>query len=677
MAIKASLTGRLRNTQLPRSHALLPLFEAVVNAIQTVDETHDSMDSTRIEIRITHDQQPSMQFGEDELAHLEAISGFTISDNGKGFDDGNMESFETLDSEYKADEGCRGVGRLLWLKAFKQVQVVSNYRDSDNVMRRREFTFTPTQGVNPQPIQDSDAQETGSEVHLVSFSEFYRQATPKNIHSIARNVLEHCLWYFVRPGGAPNIAIVDDSGQVELNSLYDDYMLAYATVEHITIKNQEFSFIHLRLRPTSRLHPQLNWCAANRVVDKENLIGMLPGLHGKLKDGDTEFIYSCFIMSSFLDTAVRQERTGFSIPEDSEGTFDQEDPSMSDIRKAAVQAAERYLQANLTELREAGRARVERFVNSKAPRYRPILKHIDDDKLSVNPTIADKDLELQLHRYLTDLEMELLTEGQYILNLNNEGDDEYKERLKIYVERVDDFKKSDLVAYVFRRRVILDLFAKAIEIDEYGKYSREDVIHNLIMPMRTTSDDEAHSVSNLWLIDEGLAFHNFLASDKTINSMPITGSTSNQEPDLLALQVYDNPILVSDGESFPLASIVVVEIKRPMRNDAAPGLDKDPISQALNYLERVRGGGVMTAKGRPIPQSDHIPGFCYIIADLTPRMHERCKQSDLRPTPDHLGYFGYNANYRAYIEVYSFDRLLNLANQRNRAFFDVLNLPVH
>ena len=37
VAVKASLRGRLRNTALPKTRALLPLFEAVVNAIQAVE----------------------------------------------------------------------------------------------------------------------------------------------------------------------------------------------------------------------------------------------------------------------------------------------------------------------------------------------------------------------------------------------------------------------------------------------------------------------------------------------------------------------------------------------------------------------------------------------------------------------------------------------------------------
>ena len=47
----------------------------------------------------------------------------------------------------------------------------------------------------------------------------------------------------------------------------------------------------------------------------------------------------------------------------------------------------------------------------------------------------------------------------------------------------------------------------------------------------------------------------------------------------------------------------------------------------------------------------------------------------LTPTHDHLGYFGYNPHYRAYLEVVSFDRLVNAAKERNKAFFDELGLP--
>jgi hypothetical protein len=195
------------------------------------------------------------------------------------------------------------------------------------------------------------------------------------------------------------------------------------------------------------------------------------------------------------------------------------------------------------------------------------------------------------------------------------------------------------------------------------------------MPMQTISNALKFEDSNLWLVDERLAFHNFLASDKTLTSIPITNSDSTKEPDLLGLSVYDNPLLVNDGDNLPLASITVVEIKRPMRNDAKAGEEKDPIEQALGYLKRVRNGTVSTEAGRPIPNSEQIPGFCYVICDLTPTIKDRCALFNLKVTSDKLGYFGYNDNYNAYIEVISFDRLLNMATERNKAFFDKLGLP--
>lgn len=72
---------------------------------------------------------------------------------------------------------------------------------------------------------------------------------------------------------------------------------------------------------------------------------------------------------------------------------------------------------------------------------------------------------------------------------------------------------------------------------------------------------------------------------------------------------------------------------KPMRRDAGQsGADKDPIGQALTYLEKIRQGRVMIANGRPIPQPEQISGFRYIIPDLTPVVQRCCEQANLRIT---------------------------------------------
>lgn len=42
MSLQTNLKGRLRNTSLPKSHGLMPVFEAVVNSIHSIEEKGNS-----------------------------------------------------------------------------------------------------------------------------------------------------------------------------------------------------------------------------------------------------------------------------------------------------------------------------------------------------------------------------------------------------------------------------------------------------------------------------------------------------------------------------------------------------------------------------------------------------------------------------------------------------------
>ena len=158
-------------------------------------------------------------------------------------------------------------------------------------------------------------------------------------------------------------------------------------------------------------------------------------------------------------------------------------------------------------------------------------------------------------------------------------------------------------------------------------------------------------------------------------SMPVSDSCETKRPDICALKVFDVPLLMAEGKNLPLATLTIIEVKRPMRNDAAQGEDRDPIEQVLGYLKRIRDSKVKTASGRPISGNQNIPGFCYVLCDLTSRMVERCNMHDLMITSDGSSYFGYKKAYNAYIEVISFDGLMKSASERNRAFFDKLGIP--
>ncbi|MEN6320501.1 MAG: ATP-binding protein [Syntrophaceae bacterium] len=679
--METNLQGRLRNTSLPYNHGLLPLYEAIVNSIHSIDEAGLSSDNGKIQIEIIRRPQASFDLNSSspKRGHdaNKDILGFKVTDNGSGFNDPNMKSFLTLDSQYKADKGGRGIGRLLWLKAFKKVNVESIYQDDEDNFKLRKFTFTADSGVSEQEECDVNQEAvTLTSVHLDGFDKKYREVSNKTTVAIANSLFEHSLWYFVREGGAPEILIRDDEECISLSNVYDKHMISSALTEKILVKDKEFDLTHIKLRANSSLSNVIAFCAAKRLVREESITGKIPGLYGKLQDESGEFVYACYVTSSFLDETVRPERTDFDIDEKHGALFAETEISFSEIKDAILTKVADHLSRCLEENKTKARDRIEAFVSKKAPRYRPILSRIPKDRLSIDPNISDKELDLTLHKFLTEVEEQLLSTGHEIMNKkDNEGFTEYQNRIQEYLKTAEDIKKSDLANYVSHRRVILDLLEKAIKRDQDGKYIREDLIHELIIPMRKDSTEVVPDGMNLWLLDERLTFHDYLASDKTIASMPITGSNVTKEPDICSLHVTDNPILVSEEERPPFASLTIVEIKRPMRNDASEGEEKDPIEQCLGYLQRIREGKVTTKNGRPLGNSQALPGYCYIVCDLTQSIIKRCAMHDLTITSDGLGYFGYKKTYQSYIEVISFDQLVNSAKQRNRAFFDKLGLP--
>lgn len=676
MALNTSLQGRLRNTALPYSQSLMPLFEAVVNSIHAIDEMKKTSTGS-IQIEVIRNIQHSLDTNQQDDQKITPIYGFKITDNGIGFTKNNMESFETLDSEYKANQGCRGIGRLMWLKAFKNVSVHSEFINGEQLPMLKKFLFNAKNGVyrvTETPLESLNENKTI--IVLEDFVEKYEKRTPKSCSLIAANLLEHCLWYFVREGGAPVITIKDQDEELNLSDLFEQHMYRSTNKEIFSIGDTKFELLHIKLK-TSTKQPCIAWCAAGRVV-KEEIISSgskVPGLHGRIQSNEEDFTYCCYLTSEFLDDNVRPERIDFNLS-NSEDDIYSSDITEPKIREIVLSKISNFLKDYLNENKELGRKRVIDFVSNKAPRYRSILKYMPEPIYFVNPDIADKDLDLLLHKQLAQVENNILAEGHEILNKTIEESLSHDLVITNYMEKIDDIKKSDLAGYVCNRKIILDILEKAIQRGSDGKYAREDIIHQLIMPMRKTSDEVSLEHCNLWLIDERLAFHDFLASDKTINSMPITTNNENKEPDLCALNVYDEPLLVAEGKKLPLATLTIIEIKRPMRNDVSSGEDKDPVEQVFGYLKRIRNGHTTTATGRPIPDSKDIPGFCYVICDLTTTMKERCRDvHDLTETEDKMGFFGYKKNINCYIEVISFDRLVNSAKERNRAFFDKLGLP--
>lgn len=189
------LKGHLNSLNLPTSKALWPLFEAVVNSIQAIEEL-PNRDNGRITIYAERDQYVQSEMGKEES--LGRFCSFTIKDNGIGFDKDNCKSFQTACSTLKIKKGCKGIGRFLWLKSFAEVEIASIYNEQ-NQMLKREFTFTAEKGISPEDSIPSETEciQHETTVKLKGLFAKYKEAIPVELEGIGKRIVEHCLPFFI------------------------------------------------------------------------------------------------------------------------------------------------------------------------------------------------------------------------------------------------------------------------------------------------------------------------------------------------------------------------------------------------------------------------------------------------------------------------------------------------
>lgn len=192
-------------------------------------------------------------------------------------------------------------------------------------------------------------------------------------------------------------------------------------------------------------------------------------------------------------------------------------------------------------------------------------------------------------------------------------------------------------------------------------------IHQLIFPMTKTSDDIDYLQHNLWIIDEKLAYHHYLASDMKIKKMEEVENNSGKEPDLI---IFDSPFAFTDEEEQPYRNITIIEFKRPGREHYNGA--ENPIRQIKEYMDDIVEGKVKTKDGEFLNGTENIRFFCYIICDVDLSIKKLAKLEDLKVTPDNMGFYKYIDSYKAYLEIIPYNKLIQDSKKRNGILFDKL-----
>lgn len=662
-----NFSGLVSLHALPTSEPLLPLYEAIVNSIQSIYQRVDKkeLDSIKdglIEIIIDRDSSPAM------LDNWETdIENITIKDNGIGFNDENYKSFNTYASDFKKSLGCKGVGRMIWLKAFNSVRIKSSYH-MNGIYQQREFDFDEKNEVSNIQITTVDKSDISTIIKLIGLKEKNKSHTPKKLQTIARDILNHCFIYFVTEQ-APKIIISDNKDSISINKLFNEIGSKNISEENFVIDECQFKLIHFKnYNPNSNTH-RLNLCANDRCVTSVNLQNILTGVNSKFIDDNHKFVYNGFITSDYLDKNVNRERTTFNISDEDKTLFG--GATKKEIIDNAAEIILKYLSNDIETYNKNKSGLISDFINRKHPRYRILLKYFPECINNILLSEDEEKLELELFKQEQLFKLKLKCEGKELQKniKENKHSASIRKRTGEYAKKLSDLGKSNLAEYIIQRKSVLDLLEenmKYIDCDN-EKYMPEECIHQLIFPMQSTSDDIDYSSHNLWLIDEKLSYHYYLASDKKIKSMTPLITDSSDEPDII---IFNSPFAFTDEIDQPFRNVTIIEFKRPGRKDYNDV--ENPIQQVIDYMDDIIGGKIKTKDGFLIDGNDNIRFYCYILCDMTDKIKKYAKQKDFKKTPDDLGFFYYLSNYNAYIEIIPYNKMIQDSKKRNKILFDKL-----
>lgn len=641
--------GRINNISLAPNakNALYPLFEAVMNSIHAIEERFgtDNLSKGRIRIVMHHDAN-------------EAYCGFTVHDNGAGFNADNLVSLRKFDSRRKAKIGGKGVGRLLWLKVADRADIVSAFTTDEKGVLGCNFGFTIENPVSEYREYVKSDGKIGTSITINPFRSEFSSRLPRKLETIANRLIAHFISYFANIEH-PEIILSDIISSIDLFEIFSQKVERDKDFTFLTPNIDDKFTVHCFLLPKSISDDEKSvnalYLGANgRAVSRHEMDSVLG-----LKAIDQKYAFLGYVESEFLNRNANDTRTAFSLDDD----------QIDSIIDEAKHRIKDFLGPEISEIRKKQAAKIEE-ISKEHPRF----------------FYAARDAQ----QVAENLHLSKQTEEEIFIELSRESLRDYKKRKRDYskswesslpdveqqtesfMQKLKEDAMSSLAEYVARRKSILEIFESGLRYknieDEKSHY--EKVVHGIICPLNSTSENLGYEDHNLWLLDDRLAFYSYFNSDRRMDRQTGGNSESKDRPDIT---IFDLGLSFgSDDQSQP---ITIIEFKRPKRDDYT--LADNPISQVRSYVEQLRSAGEASKfDGTPLRNIDpDTPFTCHIVADITPTLSAMMKQlGRFSQRAGTSSYYWWDDNYRTFIEISSFREVLSSAKARNQAFFKHLGI---
>lgn len=530
---------------------LQPIFETIVNSLEA--------GADKIDVVIEEDPQILTH----ENAVPKKVVGFSITDNGYGFNSENRKSFIEYLSPAKIEYGCKGVGHFTWLKVYEDIQIES-YTGNECV----KFKFN--KDFSEDDIEKDISPSTKSKQTTISFSNItddyikYRkkngQYTTEILHDyrcdadidkISDTILEHLLikLFLLHTERHKNfeisihlneqVRVIKNDTLPALEKLSFDILNTLS--EELTPQHYTFDLYYNFINDNRNIH-KLFYCADGRTV-----MSFIKDIqYSDLPDNASSIM---LLTSEYFNERINNERNQFTFQTSENNpkiTAPIPLPKINEVLKTKIKA---ILIEKYPSLVEHNNQIIEDCVEE----YPYLAKYIRNEESSL---IKNKsDIVSRANRQFERDKESAKNDFTRMLEKSTIQPEEFKRN----IERITDISARELAQYFLYREQII----KALKIIHSGNNTCEANLHDLFMHRGDSSITNSETFSkydtNIWLLDDKYMSYTGIFSDKAISAITTEIGNENEqkygqrkEPDLAIFynQIKDD-----------LRDVVVVEFK--------------------------------------------------------------------------------------------------------------------
>lgn len=653
---RPDLASEIKRASLPAGLPgfLYPVFEAVSNSLHSIEDKYEEKAHEDGYIKVTIDVDSKT---------------IVVEDNGEGFSAVNLDAFLTPFTGNKLRRNGKGFGRFISFKIFNQVFYASPTQFSEGRMANAVFEYTPLS-------QDDNLKELNSADHIalhkhdsglsVAFcrpkSEYLRYFDFTNEgkegeyteDAILIALLDHFLLEFIQKKAPRNFLCVIGEATFNLTDYFTDSVTQRdeETVSfEIDGENVEFHLRYMQIDAKKSKRHSLYFYADNRATsDLENIA---KGLRDTpFTEQKRRYNYLVSVTSPYFKATQSRDRI------ENLGIEIQHQGKKRSLKDAlAVEAKARILELEPTytgSRRATIKANVEELIALD-----PVLRRGLGGQ-TLDEFVNERGITESKEQLAQDLFVARLRSKFDFRKINSETP--LEELQRVVRDNIPTDAKEALAVYVAYRNDVIKVLTEMLDRKSDGSVAKEDAVHELIYPRYKDSDEIDYSSHNLWLIDDDLAYAEYISSDRTPKG-------KHREKGSFA-----HDILVNNEKE-----LLVVEMKRPQKkgfladeNSAKP--TDNPVQQLISQIGEIRDfGGVTTSGARKVEVSQENMVRGYVIADWNDDLETYLKDNDFKITN-----FGGPMAYKYFdarnmiVEVLAFDRLKDRAAKRNMVFVDIL-----